>query len=462
MLEKHGIKAILLTALGVKLLFAAFVLTQNPGGIWVADSSSYWQPALSLLQNQTFSESPDQAGLSETTRTPGYPVFIFLVLKFLFHSAAVVIGMQILLSLGTIYLAYKIGVLVFGKKAGVLAGLFAALDLTALASTNMILSEVLFDFLLILGVWCVLTTLIHKNGKKTTISGWALLSAGSFCFGAATLIRPVLYYFFPVFWLFCLVIAWQNKQSLKQIAWLMVAVILPAVVLGGGWQVRNFYQTGNAGISSIQGTNFLYYRAAGVYAMENQIPIAQARQILRTRFFEKYPDMESGTRAELSPLETKEGIAFILDHPWTYAKAHFRGTVNMMLNPGTFRIMNLLGFDFQKNQGPSLHDRFFELGFFKFILHVFKTDFLLLTALGCGGIVLLVFYGAACIGFFKAGSHLLSASHIFILALITYLLLISGGPEAHDRFREPVMPLLALYAGFGLKNWYSGRTVVTD
>lgn len=448
-LNKYGIWIILAAALAVKIAFAAFVFNHNPGGIMAADSSSYWQPAQSILQHGTFSVSPDHAGMPETTRTPGYPFFIFLVLTVLYNSAWSVIFVQLVISLATIYLACNIGGLVFDKKTGVMAGMFTALDLTALASTNMILTETLFDFLLILGTWCVLRAVSPSKSQKPHRLSWQLLLMASLCFGSATLVRPVLYYFFPFFWIFCLVNAWKQGVGLKRTAWITGCVVIPAVLMVGGWQIRNFYQTGNSSISSIQGKNFLYYRAAGVYAMKNRMSMAQARQKLRKQFFEKYPELESAPPAELSPFETREGIAIILAHPMIYAKAHLRGSANMMVNPGTFRIMNLLGFDFQRKNGQSLHDQFFELGLVQFLIHILKTDMALLCTLIVGGIILLCVYGFACAGLFRTGANLLTSSHMFMLMLAGYLLLISGGPEGHDRFREPVMPLIAVYAGYG-------------
>jgi protein-S-isoprenylcysteine O-methyltransferase Ste14 len=105
--KKYGIWIVLAVALAVKMLFAAFVFNHNPGGIWVADSSSYWQPAQSLLQHGTFSVSPDQAGVPETTRTPGYPFFVSLVLSVVYNSAWTVILVQVFLSLMTICFVFQ-------------------------------------------------------------------------------------------------------------------------------------------------------------------------------------------------------------------------------------------------------------------------------------------------------------------------------------------------------------------
>jgi len=98
------------------------------------------------------------------------------------------------------------------------------------------------------------------------------------------------------------------------------------------------------------------------------------------------------------------------------------------------------------------------LGLVKFLIHILKTDLALLCVLGAGGIILLCVYGFSCVGLFRTGFNLLTGPHLFILMLAGYMLLISDGPEGHDRFREPVMPLIAVYAGYGL---YSVTVVLT-
>jgi hypothetical protein len=446
MMRKHAIWMILLLSLTVKICLTLFVFNNNPDGLWGADSSSYWNPALSILKTHTFSVSPDQVGSPETIRTPGYPFFLFLIMKSFSKSVAAVIWIQVVMSLISIYFAYRIGELVFGSKAGILAGVFAALDLTAIASCNMILTEILFDFLLILGVWFVLKWLLQKKQGSLPYL-WLFIACC--CFSAATLVRPVLYFFFPVFWIFCFIWGVNNWPGTKQFTLMMMIVIVPAVIVIGGWQARNGYLTENAGISSIQGTNLLYYRGAGVYAMKKGISIEKARVMLKQDFFDKYPQMIGMPAAMRSQLETREGISIILKYPFIYAKVHFRGSLNMILNPGSFRIMNLLGFDFEKGADLSLHDRFFKLGFIKFLGYLIKNQTLLLSTLVVGGAILGCFYLFSLAGFIKTGSGLFSFAHAFILSVIVYLLLISGGPEAHDRFREPIMPLLSIYAGHG-------------
>ncbi len=41
------------------------------------------------------------------------------------------------------------------------------------------------------------------------------------------------------------------------------------------------------------------------------------------------------------------------------------------------------------------------------------------------------------------------APHVFLWAVGVYLLIMAAGPEGYARFRGPVVPILALYAGRG-------------
>ena len=53
--------------------------------------------------------------------------------------------------------------------------------------------------------------------------------------------------------------------------------------------------------------------------------------------------------------------------------------------------------------------------------------------------------------------------HAFTLGLVAYILVASAGPQAFARFRAPVTPVLALYAGLGaIEVWHRCRHHTAD
>jgi hypothetical protein len=53
------------------------------------------------------------------------------------------------------------------------------------------------------------------------------------------------------------------------------------------------------------------------------------------------------------------------------------------------------------------------------------------------------------------GELAMSSVHIFIWGVLLYFIVVSAGPEAYSRFRVPIMPFLALYAGVGISALYA-------
>ena len=84
------------------------VLDSDPHVVVQADTPTYEQPALALLQNGEFSRSP-QDQRPEFLRTPGYPAFIATVYLIFGQSHAALLLMQVFLSTVTVLVVYLLG-----------------------------------------------------------------------------------------------------------------------------------------------------------------------------------------------------------------------------------------------------------------------------------------------------------------------------------------------------------------
>lgn len=444
-----NIKRIIIFSLLVKLSLMSVVLISNPKGIWAPDSISYWRNAQALLQHQKFASSPENPQQIETWRTPGYPILLACILGITGNQVIWVIITQIALSLLTIYLTFRLGELLFGYRAGLFASLFLAMDLTSLTSTQYILTETLFDLLLISSVWFSinwhsLDFSLKSFVYKPMLTGLSL--------SIATLVRPVIYYYLPFLVLLFVLFGKLKRNNLKQLTKLTASVSIPLILLVGGWQVRNGLLSGNYEISSIQGYNLLYYRAAGVVALRDGISLGKAREnIYKLIDPNNNFDNIDNINSKIGKIFRNNGIKIILQHPLLYIKSHLKGTINMMLNPGSFSLINLFGFYHKDQDKQSLHDAFFLLDFGDFITGLFKEHMILFFSIIISGTYLMLYYSVVIFGLIQTDYKNNSWIHLFIITLVIYLLLISGGAEAHDRFREPVMPFLSLYAGFGAK-----------
>jgi hypothetical protein len=120
--------------------------------------------------------------------------------------------------------------------------------------------------------------------------------------------------------------------------------------------------------------------------------------------------------------QAREAIA---RRPLRYAAIHLEGCANALFNPGARGLIGV----FVASPSPSA-----------------PAWLPLVVALAA---VLFVTYALAAAGFLAAlRSHPFAA--LLLLAVIAYLALLSGGPIGTSRYRQPIMPLVGIFAGAGV------------
>ncbi len=141
-----------------------------------------------------------------------------------------------------------------------------------------------------------------------------------------------------------------------------------------------------------------------------------------------------------------EAEHILLGSPLTYARIHFEGILRAVFDPGSTEFLKF--FHLYPRQGGLLGVLVDE-GLVK------TTRTLLLTSpvmFWSNALLLpmqLAYLSCACIVLF---SKRLMFDHTILAALliVSYYLVISGGPAALGRFRQPAMPIICVLAGFGL------------
>src|SRR5207244_6507344 len=97
----------------------------------------------------------------------------------------------------------------------------------------------------------------------------------------ATMFRPICYYLFFPLLVFVIGAAWVGGANRKRVMAVAFAFFLPWLMLVGSWQIRNRVVSGSAQFSSIQSVNLYFYRAAGIVALRDRIPLAAAQAQLQ-------------------------------------------------------------------------------------------------------------------------------------------------------------------------------------
>ncbi len=393
----------------------AAVLDTDPHVVTQADTPTYEQPALALLEDGHFSRSPQDAR-AEFLRTPGYPAFIATVYWIFGQSHAALLLMQVLLSTVTVLIVYLIGARMWSVSVGLLAAGMTALEPLQWYSAGTILSESLDTLLLVLVVAIGFVMFTQERPKLR----WPFLLG--IAAATATMVRPVTYYL-PLFVTALLVYqALRRRETLRHGARMIAVFLLPVIVIVGGWQFRNHETVNSWRFSAVEAKNLDLFRGAGVVADEDGISLNAAQRRLLMRLGSHPGESQGAYFGRMY----RQGLHILAAQPWEAAEGAVRGLLDEIdsTRSRTFAYLGL----------PPASGTLEDAG--TLLLACFYALFLY-------GLVLVV----------RARRRLLA--HVFVVGVAAYVLLVSAGPEATggrgERFRSVVMPILILYAARGFQ-----------
>jgi hypothetical protein len=251
-----------------------------------------------------------------------------------------------------------------------------------------------------------------------------------------------------------IILIWLIRKRLpKKIIWtIFLLLMLPQVVLMGGWQFRNYRLTGNIEFSSIGGINMLFYRASAVIALRDNISIAEAREKLTGNSKNKLiQEAILHPENHMSKKWNDQASKIIKQYPMLYCKVLIKGIQNMFIGPGDGTLAGLLGINTpgDKKHGP-LGD-IFRLSISEYINRWIIDSPVGFLFFAWGIAYLIILYGGIAIFIYQIISErALNINDVFLLSVMLYFIIISAGPEAYYRFRVPITPILALYSAKGL------------
>ncbi len=184
------------------------------------DSQSYFLPAWDLVHGGGL-----VLGLR---RTPGYPLFLAFVQSLFGSELSTVVLVQHLLGVGTAALAYILARIIFGRLAGIAAGLLVALSAPLIVYEHYVLTESLFMFAITAAMVLLVLAMRSNRRYQAFIAGVSL--------GLASMVRPVGQVLAPVFLLGIAASRWPRWRE----------AIVATVICGLGltialtpWAVRN-------------------------------------------------------------------------------------------------------------------------------------------------------------------------------------------------------------------------------
>ena len=465
----------------IKILFGLLFVTDADRIISDPDSIGYFRLAENLRHHGVFSRSEQPPFAPDNVLTPVYPLFMAALLSLARGSLWIIPIAQGLLNSLAAVLVFKIGESMFSRRAGFFAGIFYALDLSALVHSFSLLTESLFTFLFLTANF-FLMRYVQKPSVKSLIFSAAL-------FGISTLCRPVALYYGVVAAIILFFVKRQPPKTPGQqphslppalrstlfaprswpSALRPVLFSLCFALTISPWFIRNKIIFDVFNLTSLQGINLLLVNVAYLKAAQESLDYATAERLLEAEAdsllvakglsTEKLKLIYHGRQYGYQVNDPQQARVYqtlarekIMADPLLYIRIHLMGILPNLLDTGVRDLYHFSG-----KERPLLGLRALLVtdgmgaAFKKFWSRI-DAGYLILYLYNL--VWLLLHYALASIGIFYLWKGKNFAPLWLLLLPIVYLLLITA-PSGSERFRFPAMPYLYLLSGLALARFVS-------
>ena len=432
---------LVLILLGSLLLRALIPITaiamhHDPGVFRWPDTQSYLTVAQGVVDLGRF----EAQGVPDVHRTPGYPLFLLPGIK-AGHIDLVTIILQIIVSALTVFLVYRIGLRLAGRRAALWAAFLYAIEPLSVVYASHLLTETLFTFFVVLFVNEVVAGIERLRMLHTVTASLAIT--------AATYVRPI-GVLLPLLTAVVLLAAALAAGRGKEVFRYTVVGLGIFVVFIGVWCVRNYRQTGYLGFSSIADESMYFYDAAATIAKQKGISFQLVQDewgYLSDQQYVKYhPEQATWTDAERFAFMGREGRRLILENPWIYAGIRLHGIGFMLLEPGAVYWSKT--FKTYPATGGLLH-QVVDSGLLSGVEVLRKKYAFTFYSTVVLGIMLAGYMALACIGINMLRRRA-RVAWALMATVILYFVVVSAGPQVEGRFRHPVMPVICVFAGYAV------------
>lgn len=411
----------------VLLLAAADPARAVPPG----DAPGYLQLAANLLGHGVFSQGTGAPYLPDSFRTPGYPLFLALIFLAAGQSVLAVAAVQSLLHALTGVLVFRLGEKEFkSTRIGAVAALIWSVAPLPSIFAGILLTEIVFTAVFLLLLWLLSTPSLLRT------------AAGGILLGAGILIRPIAILLWPA--LLPAVCRGSNVRRALGLCALFSAALAAVVA---PWIYRNILEFGKPSLAAVQGTNLLYYNAAGYIALRDGLSLTEARDVAIREYQEYLRDenLHPGTLLEESDAMSAAAVRILAADP--LGSLWFNGVNSLNgFRPGVSYFYMFLAPDAlspgdvaEGELSPALS-------------HLDRPEILLTTILLC------LFYGilfllaaAGLLGLIRQGAW----KSLLLLGLPCFVLIYAPGISSNARFRIPIEPVLCLLAAVALTGLFT-------
>jgi 4-amino-4-deoxy-L-arabinose transferase-like glycosyltransferase len=334
-----------------------------------------------------------------------------------------------------------LGKKLFGDRVGLIAGLIVAVDLLSMSLQLALMSETVFTFLLLVCVYFLIEHL--KTGERKQL----VMSASAY--SLAVLCRPIAQWFFLIMiGLLFFRFRSQRSKALQRSLILMAIYALAATP----WIIRNYRVTGTWTLNSLT-TIQLETWAAAIEGEMKGLVLGSNYQEYAERVDRMIAERQLGYS---DALEFRRQIAWqvIKEHPGIAVKLPLRGFIRLF---GGVTGVGIWGYSDSGTGAASVlvHGQIGEA-----VRRLFSQGVMRVVVLVGQYLVMFLIYAAMFYGLRRSWSlyPLRENPMVWLTLPIIYFGFISLGPNAYSRLLVPVIPFIAIMAGYGVSEYYSRRT----
>jgi 4-amino-4-deoxy-L-arabinose transferase-like glycosyltransferase len=412
----RALLAILAIGLVVRL---ALLAASTPLTLRIVDEQHYATLAANVLGGDGFAWGPGQP---TSMRPPLYPFFVALVWRVWgSESLQAIRGVQILLSLLTVAGVYVLGLRLFNRHAGVAAACILCLYPSFLFAGVLLLTEVLFAFLLVM-----LALLYHGLLRRPT----AATAAGvGVTLGLAALTRSVLWPF-PVVLAPLLCLSVRTTMTRRLALGACFAVGYLCIVMP--WAARNIrLQHTFTVVDTMGGMNLLMgnYEHTPEDRMWDAVALLDGEKSWSHGLSQRHPDAVSWTDGQKEKWAQREALAYMAAHPLTT----LRRTVLKFADFWGLEREMVAWFESQRPPAWVVWPA------------------VVATAVAYPAVALI-----AAIGLWSLRPND-GRSHLMIVAVALFMTAVHSVVFGHSRYHLPLVAFLALYAGATWVGWRAGE-----
>ncbi|MCC7087164.1 MAG: glycosyltransferase family 39 protein [Pirellulales bacterium] len=296
---------------GIWLILAAGTVVRVAIWLWlgnappaVGDERDYDTLAVNLVEHQVYAFQPD---VLTSLRPPLYPLLVAGVYEACgVRNWQAVRGLQIVISLATVWLIYQLGKAIYSPPTALLAAGLTCFYPSLIAYNSLLLTETLFTFLL-----CASCLAIIRAFQSNRATMWA---ASGVLLGLGSLTRSILWLLPPLLVLWILGCGQSNLAHRCKAA---AAMCLAFSIVIVPWSIRNTrLQHTFITIDVMGGRNLMMgnYDHTPLYRAWDAIGVSGDKAWHRVLKAEN-PQAKNLTQGQIDKLAMASGLKYMLAHP---------------------------------------------------------------------------------------------------------------------------------------------------